>query len=190
MTIHENDKMLARYLKSVLGGVPAVSKYWDDDRRRNIDIFSVNDRPVSGVSTLSTLGLSGFDIGLVSGGAQLGVELVFPLAKAFESAANIVASIAFGVVNSEYFPKPDAIIPRIVELYYPKTNLPHILLTAPFLWNLETQEFEKKKVAWLQMVPISDAERNFALRESVGALEDAFEAKQIDVFTLSRPSVF
>jgi hypothetical protein len=62
------------------------------------------------------------------------------------------------------------------------------MLISPFVWDLETQSFSGKSVAWLQVLPISDAERDYALANGPEALEDLFQDRQIDVFDIDRPS--
>jgi hypothetical protein len=50
-------------------------------------------------------------------------------------------------------------------------------------------EVEDTKIAWLMAIPISNTECQFAVRRGPKALEDLFEAMQIDVFDLDRESV-
>lgn len=186
MAISEENRTIARHVRSVLGGSPQVSKYWSDAKDLEVDILSVQDVPVEGVSTFVTLGLSDQDLGITSDGIPLRVELILPLASVYTDAANIIASCAFSIKRGEASPTPGAILEGGVELYHPESNLPHALLTHPFLFDVKVQEFASKRVAWLQIIPISERERVVASAKGLDALEDLFEASQIDVFTLAR----
>ena len=75
-------------------------------------------------------------------------------------------------------------------MYRNDTEMQHILLCPPFLWEkLTTLAMEEKTVAWLLLVPISEREYRFAEANGSDALEDVFVEKQIDVFNLERTSV-
>ncbi|MMZ71657.1 Antitoxin YqcF [compost metagenome] len=67
----------------------------------------------------------------------------------------------------------------------------HMLFVPPFLWEeqLQTIDFQDKKVAWLLAVPISENEYLFAQEYGSNKLEDLFEQKQIDIFDIERKSV-
>jgi len=183
------NRSLAKYLHTLLGGSPSVIEYWDDPKRSSVDVFRVADVPVSAVSTYATLGLSDCPIGLTVEDVPLRVEFTFALMTRYEEGMNYIATCAFSVINDKVVPKPGVILPRVLELYRPDDDLKHMMLCSPSLWNLETQNFPSKKVAWLQLIPISDAERNYALSNGSEALEDIFEREQVDVTDLDRPSV-
>ena len=69
----------------------------------------------------------------------------------------------------------------------------HIFFTQPFLWDLESFDFDEEYVTWLQAIPITEAELQFIEKHGaeVGAqkLEALFEEHQIDVYDFMRPSV-
>ncbi|KQV56778.1 MULTISPECIES: suppressor of fused domain protein [unclassified Caulobacter] len=189
MAVSEENKSLARYLKDVTQGSPTVTKYWDDAHVSDIDIMIIKDAPAKGVSTYASLALSDVRTGLTSGGKALGVEIVLALATDCAEGANMIATCGFSIKKGEVVPTPGAIIPRVLELYGDGRDMKHAMLISPFLWELETQTFPAKTVAWLQVLPISDPERDYALANGPEALEDLFEEHQIDVFDIDRPSV-
>lgn len=188
MAVSEENKSLARYLRDVTQGSPTVTKYWDDARASDVDIMILKDVPAGGVSTYATLALSDAATGLTSNDKPLGVEIVLALATACAEGANMIATCGFSIKKGEVTPTPGAIIPRVLELYGAR-DMKHAMLISPFLWDLQTQFFPAKTVAWLQVLPISDAERDYALANGAEALEDRFEEHQIDVFDIDRPSV-
>lgn len=189
MPISEENKSLARYLRSVFGGRPEISRYWDDDHENAVDIVEAPDVPTANVTTYATLGLSDHPGGLAVAGVPLGVELVLAARDYFEDSPNILSTCAFNVINSGMRAEPGAIFPRVIELYRGHAALTDILFVPPFLWPLETQKFDTKTVAWLLAVPISEAERDYAKANGPEALEAQFEHHQIDIFDLDRPSI-
>jgi hypothetical protein len=154
-----------------------------------MDIFSVRDVPFDGVTTYATLGLSDISIDLFYEGLPLRVEFVLPLLTAHDEGMDSLATCAFIIMNDTLTPRPGAILPHVFDLYRPDRILKHVLLASPFLWDLETQEFSSKVVAWLQAVPISEAERSYAIEHGSDALEDILESEAVEVTNLDRPSV-
>lgn len=182
-------RTLATYLRASLSSLPQVHKYWDDYAAQCVRVLSAVDVPVKGVTTFATLGLSDHSTNLSVEEKPLRVELVCALESAFADAGNIAASCVFDVISRDIAPSPGVVLPNVVKTYKPNGPLKHCLLVSPFLWELETQEFSEKTVAWLQIVPISDGELNVALSQGADELERLFECEQIDVFNLDRPAI-
>jgi hypothetical protein len=118
------------------------------------------------------------------------VELVAAFGSEFQEGANIISSAAFCIINSHWDVYPGAIFPEVVRMYRKETEMKHVLLCPPFLWdNLTTQVLPDKTVAWLMLVPISESECRYAEEHGSESLEEIFVEKQIDVFDLDRASV-
>jgi len=70
-------------------------------------------------------------------------------------------------------------------------TLRHAILLPPFLWDddaFSSRVIDYKTVAWLQVVAITDAERQFCLNRGSDELQTRFEKAAIDVFDPDRPS--
>ncbi|KQL37637.1 hypothetical protein AN960_16200 [Bacillus sp. FJAT-25509] len=189
MSVSIENKQIAKFALKVFGGKPKVNKYWDDNKASSIDIlFSKDTQFDDDVFAFATLGLSDFSIGFENNELPLRVELVG--ASDFECFPNLLSSCAFYIINSNYKCFPGAIFENVVSMYLPYSDMKHILFVNPYLWEniLETLNFEKKKVTWLMIVPISEVEKNFAEEYGVEALETLFEEKQINIFNLERNS--
>ena len=75
-------------------------------------------------------------------------------------------------------------------MYYPNSEMKHMLFVSPFLWeDLKTIDFPNKKVAWLLAVPISGNEYLFAQDKGTDSLEELFGKGKIDIFDLERESI-
>jgi hypothetical protein len=190
MTVSSENKALAKYIRTVFGGVASVNKYWDDSHHSDIDIFRAAGAPAEGVDTFCTLGLSDHDIELVlDNNKPLRAEVLIAAQDQFEFAANVLSTCAFNVINSETALGPSVVYPDVVAMYAPELTVRHVMFVAPFLYPLETQWLETKTVAWLLAIPITEAEQRFHAQYGAEALEARLEDAEVDIFDLARASI-
>lgn len=170
---------------------PGIHLYWDDAKRASIPIASAPDVPQRGVTSYSTIGLFEAPNYLKGKEYAARVELLGAAGSSFEGVANGLTTAAFCVINSKWFCGPGEIFPDVFKLNKASKALPHGLFVPPFLWDdkFKTQTIDGKTVAWLQLIPISEREREYAVANGDGALEKLFVKEQIDVFDLERASV-
>lgn len=185
----EIDKLVAKKELSFIGGQPKVREFWNNLNNKKIDVLKCADTPQKGVQSCATIGLNAVDIGLVSDGKSLRVEVVGASNVLIECFENIVASVAFDVMDSKQC-FPGYIVKDVIEQYIPNCKMKHIMLTDPFLWDdANCMEIGEIYVAWLMMVPISEEEYKYACKNGIEALETLFEEKDIDIYNLHRESV-
>ncbi|MEV0718979.1 suppressor of fused domain protein [Asanoa sp. NPDC050611] len=157
----------------------------------HIDLLLAEDSPDDGLTSVATIGLSDRAVtGTVR--PPLGCEVVGCAPSDVLTFANAVAAIAFYVINDRWECRPGAVFPGCVGAYVQGTTVPHLLLVPPFLWatDFPSRTYTDKTVAWLLAVPITERERLFVeQRQDSAELEKTFEAVQIDLFDLHRPSV-
>lgn len=190
MTITNENKMIAKKALQAFGGQPKVTKYWDENNVSNIDLLSTIDKPYNGVTPYATIGLSEYSIGYSINEQSLRTEIVGASASVFEYFPNILSTCAFNIMNSNFSIFHGEVFRDAVEMYYPHSDMKHVLFTSPFLWeDLETIDFYDKKVAWLLAVPISFEELSFADKNGEEELENLFEQNDIDIFDLNRASI-
>jgi antitoxin YqcF len=187
----ENRELAAMVATAFGHARPHVRRYWDDAESHHIDIAQVTDSPAPGTTSHGTLGLS--DYPLIENGAEYPVrcELVGTCASAFDFFPNILATSAFNIMTRQWFAAPGRIFPDVVAMYYPSFHVRHVMFCDPFPWDedLTTAEFPAKTVAWLLAVPVTEAERDYALSSGPHALVEVFVREQMDLFDLKRPSV-
>ncbi|WP_066064283.1 suppressor of fused domain protein [Neobacillus soli] len=188
MSVSEENKYLAKAALNSFEGKPSAFKYWDDNNKSSVDILSCDDNNEHGVLSFSTIGLSDFSIGYEENKVPIRVELVG--ASDFDCFPNVLATCAFNIINSKFDCSFGSIFKDVVKMYLPESPMKHILFLSPILWKdkLKTIKFEKKQVAWLMAIPISEEEMNYADKNGVKALEELFEENQINVFDLERRS--
>ena len=190
MSIPNEFKVVARSALNAFGGKPSVSKYWDSSNKSSIDLLSVINSPLDGVTSYSTIGLSDHSINYTVDGISLRVEIVGASTTGYEDFPNIIATCAFCIINSKYTIAHGETFHDIIKMYYPESDMKHVLFLSPFLWeDLKTLDFPNKKVAWLLAVPISDNEYMYAQEKGTDSLEELFEKEEIDILDLERESV-
>jgi hypothetical protein len=187
MNVSDNARAAHQELTRIWGSKPKVFRHGDGAEKNFIMIADHDDSPVRGVRAVGTLGLSDHDLG----GGSLRVELVGAFPASFQEAPNIAATCAFNGFKDGLPIRPDSVHRNVMGLYLPKSTVPHVLLTDPFLWDdgPATLELGAMTIAWLMMVPISETELAFANSNGVGMLTSIFEERQIDIFDLNRMPV-
>ena len=183
------NKIIARKELEVIGGKPQVYRYWDEKYKKSVDILSCVDRPYPGVISYATIGLSEYDIGMLSDNKKFRVELLGACDEEEKFFVNILSTTAFEIMerhNCGY----GHIIPNVISQYIKDCEIKHIYLMNPFLWDgFKTVEFEDRKIAWLLIIPISNQEKEYAIANGWDALETKFEEADIDIFNLKRKSI-
>jgi antitoxin YqcF len=192
MSVSVENKAIGKHAFNAFGGTPSVRAYHHDREKLSVDLLRCDDRPCGGVTSYSTIGLSDSPMFKVDDTEfPTRLEIAGACATAAEFVPNILASAAFCIMRTQKLYCPGSVLPEYVREYYPSTTVPHLYFTAPFLWedSLKTLDCGTKKVSWLLVVPIAEAEQEYLREHGDNALEDLFEKHQIDIFDLNRPSV-
>lgn len=183
------NRMIAKKELEVIGGEPHVYRYWNDIHEKSIDILSCSNRPYSGVASYGTIGLSGCDIGLFVDNKDLRVELLGSCDINQQMFANILASTAFEIMDKGECTY-GSVVSNVLSNYIKDSDMQHVYLMNPFLWErFNTMETQKMKIAWLLIVPISEEEKNYLIKNGYTELEKKFEQVDIDIFNLNRKSI-
>lgn len=185
----EQLKRIAYIERKAIGGVPTIYRYWDANNVKCVDIYEADNRPENMIRTCATIGLSQTDINLMSENKDLRIELVGSCDNSEKDFPNIVATVAFEIMDKGDSCYGD-IIDNVISEYVEESEMEHVYLMNPFLWEeLDTIDFSDKWVTWLMIIPISNKEKFYALKNGYDALENLFEEKQIDIYDLHRKSV-
>lgn len=189
--VTEENKSLARYVAKAFGGAPHVVEFADDARPLAVDILSCEDQPDHGLTSYGTIGLSDTPMTWEKGIFPTRLELVGVCRAKEKAFPGILASAAFSIMATEELHAPGDVILNLVRDYVPKTTVPHLYVTAPYLWetSLTTKDLGSKKVAWLLVVPISDSELTFLKEHGEDAFEDRFAEEEVDIAYLLRKPV-
>lgn len=192
ISVTTEQKEIARYTASALGVEnPPISHFLDDTKRSAVYVIKASDIPQIGVTSYATVGLS--DHKIMRDGKEFGVrvEILGACGSAVPEFDNVLATLAFFVINSGWFCAPGVIFPDVISMYKHSITMSDVYFAYPFLWEdrLKSTRIGNKTVAWLLAVPISKRESEFARINGAEKLEVLFEKNNIDIFDLNRPSV-
>lgn len=157
---------------------------------RAVGVIEVPEQPDRVVTTWATVGASRFASGYrTNDGRPIGVEFIAAVGAGLTVFGDVVAAAAFQVGPPNDV-RPGTVYRNAVKDRYPEASTPHLLSVPPFLWS----EFfpysdEDVYVTWLQLIPVSEDEAEFCVTRGFGALDEAFERAQPDLFSIERPSV-
>lgn len=184
-----SKKDIFKYSRQFIGGKAEVYAYYNSNKSKSIDIMTSSETQYSEVAIYSTIGLSEVNIGLKSDNKRVGVELISIGDKGDELDANILASVAFEIMDSKdcFLGK---IVPNAISQYDAKYDCKHVILLTPVFWEKYQQyETEDKIVAWLLLVPISDVEKLYIERKGVEAFEHILSQQNADITDRKRRSL-
>lgn len=189
--VSSENKQIARYASAAFGGSARVEEYKNNSDTLSVGILSCRDKPVEGVTSYSTVKLSDHPMQWKDGEFPTRIELAGTSLNTADFFPNILASAAFTIMQSDAVYHPGTVIPNVVAQHYPESKLPHIYLTAPFLWphDLETLDCGTKTVSWLLAMPISEAEHRYLKEHGEHALEQLLEKEKTDFSDLDRVSI-
>ena len=184
-----DNKKVAKHALGFIGGKPGVSRYYNRDESKQIDIMTSDSGVIKGVPTCAPIGLNQTDIGLTANGKKLRVELMAVCELSADVLGNILASIAFEVMDHKTC-SYGMVVPDIISSYVRKTDFKHVVLMSPVFWpKYKTLEDGEYTVAWLMAVPVTDAEKAYIERNGADAFDRLLEEKNADVISMKRKSV-
>lgn len=185
----DTNKRVAQELVKIIGGNPQIFRYYDEAEVKYVDIFCSKNVSQKGLQSCATIGLNNSDINLVNGERELRVEILGACDIRIDCFENILTTVAFEIMDAHKC-YPGYIVENVIPLYIPDSDMKHLLLVTPFVWeNTETIVLDDRFIAWLQIIPISENEYRYAILNGVNELENLLEEKDIDVFDIYRESV-
>jgi antitoxin YqcF len=190
--ISNQQKEVAKYTASaLLVDRPPIFHFWDDDHRSDVYVLEAANSPQQGVTSYATVGLSDHPLMFQDKEFDTRVEIIGACGSKFPDFGNVLATLAFCVINSKWFCAPGIIFPDIMKMYGLSLTLCDIYFAHPFLWDdrLKSTRLGEKDIAWLLAVPISKEESAFAQEFGPKKLEELFSEKDIDIYNLNRASV-
>lgn len=191
-TPSDRDKKIAQYIAKAFNvEKPSIRRHLDEAEKSDAFILRAGDTPSRGVTTYSTVGLSDHPLIFRGREFETRVEIVGACLEELAGFDDVVATLAFCVINSGWFCAPGSIFPDVMTMYKLSDTMSDIYFTTPFLWeeHLKPLKIDGIQVSWLLAVPISKQEAAYTKEFGPYRLEDLFVEKQINIFDLNRPSV-
>ncbi len=183
-----NKKSIAKYALNFIGGKPKVFEYHNGDKSKSIDIMtSVNSRYSDSI-VVSTIGLCDTEISLNIDDKPLRVELISIADSDFENLENIVAEAAFYIMD-EKSAYPGFIIENVYKNYIEDATTKHaVLLTPPYWDDYKSLDCGDCVVAWLYLLPVTDNEVEYIIKNGIIEFENLIDQKGIDTLDFGRDS--
>ena len=132
MNIKNDYKVIAKYLRDVIGMKANVKKYYDKNENKSVYIMTINDVLEDGINFYSTIGTSDYSLNKYVEGLPLRVELMFTAEAVEAKVPNMLDSCAFCIMNSNYKCYPGAIFHNIISSYIKDTDMKHVMFVEPF----------------------------------------------------------
>lgn len=184
------NRQIASWVAAAFGGTPRYVTYTQNPELLGVDIISARDRPGSGVSSFSTIGLSEHPMVGPEGEFPTRLELAGGCENAVEFFPDLLAAAAFHVMRTAGVYYPGAVIMNCVQAFTESSALPHLFLAAPFLWEqLTTLDLTTRRISWLLVVPIAESEYLYKKEHGDVAFKNLLERRGVDVFDLYRQPV-
>jgi antitoxin YqcF len=182
-----DTKLVARHAIGAFGAPPAVWRFACETEGISVDIGGCPDRPVRGVVSYTTIGLSEH---CVTGGGEspVGVELSAACAADRPLFPQILAAAAMLLIRGRKVVQAGDSVRDVVAELYPRAPVSHLYLTRPFLWGEKLRELrcEGRNVAWLLAVPVTSGELLFLETQGGDGLEQLYRQRKIDMYSLGR----
>jgi hypothetical protein len=182
-----DTKLVARHAINTFGAPPSVWRFTCEREAFSLDIGGCADRPVAGVLSYTTIGLSDYDV-LTSPEPPLRVELAAACASDWPLFPNILAAAAMLLVRQQKIVQAGDVIRDVVAEFYPRANVAHLYLTHPFLWGQRLQSLrgEAKNITWLLAVPVTSGELLCLETQGNEGLEQLYHQRRTDMYSLGR----
>ena len=120
-------------------------------------------------------------------GRPVRLEFVAAADARLDRFGDAVAACAFAI-DPGHDIRPGTVYRNAVANVYPSATTPHLFSVIPFVWGslIATYDDEDVHVTWLQVVPITESEAQLVAAQGAGALEDAFDHAQPDLYAIDR----
>ncbi|MGY4396044.1 hypothetical protein ACVWZA_001217 [Sphingomonas sp. UYAg733] len=189
MTVSSGSQAAVQELADTFGAVPtAINAFYAQGQTEGVNIAVFADSPAEGVNSVGTVTLSDHDLKLDP--AELRLEIVAIYPSSAVSFPNAIADCAVATFRDGAPLQRGAVHPYVMTRYDLSQTMEHLMFTLPFSWKggPKTLTLDDRTTAWLQAVPISEAERAYAEREGAAALEELLAQHKVDVTDLNRES--
>ena len=160
------------------------------DAVRSIEVGRISNQPVFGQLTFATIGLSN---AAWNEPQRPRVELLLATTVDTEVCGQILANLAFHLMETSFFPQPGTMVRDVVgslDVGDLSKRLPHVYVQSPRAWGLQLPlEVGPPPITLAQVFPISDFEYQTWRRLGPERFEQQFIARKIDVADLRRNGV-
>jgi len=192
--LHVNHRRaVARHTEKIFQGRTNIERSGHETEPLHVDILVTENTIETGIMSIGTIGLSETELSFKDG-------TIFPTRVELCAATLIentlwkdaLSTAAFIIMRRKRGVVQGVILENVFSEYYPSTELPHMYLTYPFIWNnahFPQLEFNDLKINWLHGIAIHDSEKYFIYKNSAEDFEQLLLEQDVDTFDLERKTV-
>ena len=190
-TISQENQNLSQFAGKVFGGDWTIAAHLDEQRQPVVYVLTGTNTETPDMISHATIGLSDFKLGQDKGGVPLGAELVGGCNKACDYFDKALAACADMILHNNVLCKPGTIFANVLDGYDDTSQMKHFLFAVPSFWQdgLYPLSFKSKTVLWLQALPVSETEMQFARQHGAGELGEKLLENKADLADLQRAPV-
>ncbi len=187
-SVSQENQNLSQFVGKVFGGDWTIAEHLDAQQQLIVYVLSGKDKTRPDVLSHATIGLSDYKLGQDKGGVALGAELVGACYEGCDYFDRALAASAGMILSNKVLCKPGTIFANVLEGFDATSQMKHLLFAVPSLWddNLYPLSFKSKTVLWLQALPISETEMNYARQHGAGVLGEKLTDAGTDLLDLQR----
>ncbi len=176
------NKAIAHYIAKVTGKDPSVQRF--SLKNKNIDILSCVEHGDLNLRVHSTVGLSEY----VTNPKNKDVELLLVAHQRFEFSPSILATAALRVLLDGWQTTSGALFSNIFVTHGVPSEIKHGLIIPQYLWkeSLKKLDLGDRLVEWKMIVPLTDTEAKFLLKNEPAELLAKFVDQGVNLFDLNR----
>lgn len=159
------------------------------DHGRGIEVLRFADVPERTLTTYASLGVCDH---AWQDPSRPRVELLLGAAVDEAVVPQIIANVAFHLVDKDFFPEPGTVVRDIVAVLQAvdiSERLPHVYFMDPAPWSVRRPlDAGPPRIELVAAVPVSDREYRFWKQFGPSELERVLEQARVDLFDLRRAS--
>jgi len=180
----EYKKEFYKKLSPILGICSKVIGYGDETNTTEVDMLSCIDPIDNNVTFYGILALN-------EQASHNEFEILMASYTKNEYIPNILSTCAFFIIKNDWKIQHGTVFEKMVEEYYPKSDVQHIYFTQPYIWEDKLEDFQinEKYVKFLLAVPITDKELEYINQNGYEEFENRLEENNVDIFDIKRKSI-
>ena len=195
-SVSQENQNLSQFVGKVFGDDWTIAEHRSDPHsgdRQPLGIFILTgrDKTKPGLLAHATIGLSDYKLGEDKSGIALGTELVGACHEECDYFDRALAGTANFIMSQKLLCKPGTIFANVLDGFDASSQMKHFLFAVPSLWadSLYPLSFKAKTVLWLQAIPVSDSEMQFAQKHGSSELGEKLVNEKADLLDLARQPV-
>jgi len=190
-SVSQENQNLSQFAGKVFGDDWTIAEHLNEQQQLVVYVLTGKDKEKPGLLSHASIGLSDYELGRDKSNIPLGTELVGACYEACDYFDRALANTANFIMSQKLLCKPGVIFANVLDGFDDNSQMRHFMFAVPSLWEdgLYPLQFKTKTVLWLQALPISESEMQFAQKNGAGELGQKLVDEKADFLDLGRQPV-